>query len=241
MGRRLRRLAVSRASAACGAERGADARSKRRRNIAGKTITIVWEAGLQSLDPLNFSGPKWEELTGMQGQGGRSADRRDVHQDHAGVPRRHRRLRRAQRDPGLDARPGAGRRAGAARPLCRQVRLPRRAAEDRADLSRQPDDGRTARSTASPTTATSSSSTTARTSSATRRPEEGVQGQVQATTSRRPRPGSEFDEIGQLPDREAEERRHLRRRLLPRAALHACSCSRSASASKAASSSTPTR
>ena len=46
-----------------------------------------------------------------QGQGGRGADRRDVHQDHAGVPRRHRRLRRAQRDPGLDARPRAGRRA----------------------------------------------------------------------------------------------------------------------------------
>jgi multiple sugar transport system substrate-binding protein len=29
----------------------------------GKTITIVWEAGLQSLDPLNFSGPKWEQET----------------------------------------------------------------------------------------------------------------------------------------------------------------------------------
>jgi len=32
----------------------------------GKTITIVWEAGLQSLDPLNFSGPKWESLTGCK-------------------------------------------------------------------------------------------------------------------------------------------------------------------------------
>ena len=31
----------------------------------GQTITIVWEAGLQSLDPLNFSGPKWKELTGI--------------------------------------------------------------------------------------------------------------------------------------------------------------------------------
>ena len=29
----------------------------------GKTITIVWEAGLQSLDPKNFSGPMWEKLT----------------------------------------------------------------------------------------------------------------------------------------------------------------------------------
>jgi multiple sugar transport system substrate-binding protein len=32
----------------------------------GKTITIVWEAGLQSLDPLNFSGPKWEQETGCK-------------------------------------------------------------------------------------------------------------------------------------------------------------------------------
>ena len=40
--------------------------SRRPRNIAAQTITIVWEAGLQSLDPLNFSGPKWEELTGIK-------------------------------------------------------------------------------------------------------------------------------------------------------------------------------
>src|SRR5207247_2582874 len=33
---------------------------------AGKTITIVWEAGLQSLDPLNFSGPLWEKETGCK-------------------------------------------------------------------------------------------------------------------------------------------------------------------------------
>ena len=32
----------------------------------GKTITIVWEAGLQSLDPLNFSGPLWEKQTGCK-------------------------------------------------------------------------------------------------------------------------------------------------------------------------------
>jgi multiple sugar transport system substrate-binding protein len=31
------------------------------KQYAGSEITIVWEAGLQSLDPLNFSGPKWEE------------------------------------------------------------------------------------------------------------------------------------------------------------------------------------
>jgi multiple sugar transport system substrate-binding protein len=36
------------------------------KKYSGTTITIVWEAGLQSLDPLNFSGPKWKELTGIE-------------------------------------------------------------------------------------------------------------------------------------------------------------------------------
>lgn len=36
------------------------------KQYAGAEITIVWEAGLQALDPLNFSGPKWEELTGIK-------------------------------------------------------------------------------------------------------------------------------------------------------------------------------
>jgi multiple sugar transport system substrate-binding protein len=36
------------------------------KQYAGQEITIVWEAGLQSLDPLNFSGPKWTELTGVR-------------------------------------------------------------------------------------------------------------------------------------------------------------------------------
>jgi multiple sugar transport system substrate-binding protein len=33
--------------------------------FSGSSISIVWEAGLQALDPLNFSGPKWKELTGI--------------------------------------------------------------------------------------------------------------------------------------------------------------------------------
>jgi multiple sugar transport system substrate-binding protein len=33
--------------------------------FSGTEITIAWETGLQSLDPLNFSGPKWKELTGI--------------------------------------------------------------------------------------------------------------------------------------------------------------------------------
>ncbi|MEK0085147.1 ABC transporter substrate-binding protein [Benzoatithermus flavus] len=35
------------------------------RRFKGTEISIVWEAGLQSLDPLNFSGPRWKELTGI--------------------------------------------------------------------------------------------------------------------------------------------------------------------------------
>ncbi|ORE95497.1 ABC transporter substrate-binding protein [Acuticoccus yangtzensis] len=32
----------------------------------GSEVTVVWEAGLQALDPLNFSGPMWEEATGIK-------------------------------------------------------------------------------------------------------------------------------------------------------------------------------
>ncbi len=49
------------ASAQSAAERAVEAAKQ----YAGTEISIVWEAGLQSLDPLNFSGPKWEELTGI--------------------------------------------------------------------------------------------------------------------------------------------------------------------------------
>ena len=56
-------LWVGTASAQSAAQRAVDAAKK---ICTGKTITIVWEAGLQSLDPLNFSGPKWEQLTGCK-------------------------------------------------------------------------------------------------------------------------------------------------------------------------------
>jgi multiple sugar transport system substrate-binding protein len=49
------------AFAASGAQTAVDAAKQ----YSGQTITIVWEAGLQALDPLNFSGPKWKELTGI--------------------------------------------------------------------------------------------------------------------------------------------------------------------------------
>ena len=48
------------------AESAAERAVKEAQKYKGQTITIVWEAGLQSLDPLNFSGPLWEKLTGMK-------------------------------------------------------------------------------------------------------------------------------------------------------------------------------
>jgi multiple sugar transport system substrate-binding protein len=50
------------AQAQSAAQRAVDAAKQ----YAGTEITITWEAGLQALDPLNFSGPKWEELTGIK-------------------------------------------------------------------------------------------------------------------------------------------------------------------------------
>ena len=47
------------------AESAAERAVEAAKQYAGTEITIVWEAGLQSLDPLNFSGPKWKELTGI--------------------------------------------------------------------------------------------------------------------------------------------------------------------------------
>jgi multiple sugar transport system substrate-binding protein len=52
-------------SAAASAETAAERAVNEAKKYSGTTITIVWEAGLQSLDPLNFSGPKWKELTGI--------------------------------------------------------------------------------------------------------------------------------------------------------------------------------
>ncbi|TJV09417.1 MAG: extracellular solute-binding protein, partial [Mesorhizobium sp.] len=33
---------------------------------SGVTLNMTYEAGLQALDPRNFSGPMWEQLTGMK-------------------------------------------------------------------------------------------------------------------------------------------------------------------------------
>src|SRR4029077_1063060 len=54
--------AAPRARAETAAERAVEAAKK----YSGSEISVVWEAGLQSLDPLNFSGPQWEKLTGIK-------------------------------------------------------------------------------------------------------------------------------------------------------------------------------
>jgi len=48
------------------ADNAADTAVKEAQKYRGQTITVVWEAGLQSLDPEKFSGPKWEALTGIK-------------------------------------------------------------------------------------------------------------------------------------------------------------------------------
>jgi multiple sugar transport system substrate-binding protein len=58
-------LAISLATSAW-AQSAAETAVKEAQKYRGQEITIVWEAGLQALDPLNFSGPKWEELTGIK-------------------------------------------------------------------------------------------------------------------------------------------------------------------------------
>jgi len=46
------------------ADRAVEAAKK----YAGTTITATWEAGLQAHEPINFSGPLWEKLTGIKVQ-----------------------------------------------------------------------------------------------------------------------------------------------------------------------------
>jgi len=70
---RLRKLLLVGAAAALAvlssslafAESAAERAVQEAQKYKGTTVNIVWEAGLQALDPLNFSGPKWEQLTGI--------------------------------------------------------------------------------------------------------------------------------------------------------------------------------
>ena len=59
-------LAISPKIAFAQANNAAETAVAAAKQFAGTEINIVWEAGLQALDPLNYSGPKWEELTGIK-------------------------------------------------------------------------------------------------------------------------------------------------------------------------------
>ena len=58
--------AISLAAGSVFAQSAAQTAVDAAKKYSGEKITIVWEAGLQSLDPLNFSGPLWEKLTGIK-------------------------------------------------------------------------------------------------------------------------------------------------------------------------------
>jgi multiple sugar transport system substrate-binding protein len=51
---------------AFGAQSAAQRAVEEAKKYAGSTITLEWQAGLQALDPLNYSGPLWESLTGIK-------------------------------------------------------------------------------------------------------------------------------------------------------------------------------
>jgi multiple sugar transport system substrate-binding protein len=57
--------AATSAPAASGGADSASAAVEAAKQFSGTTINVVWEAGLQAQDPLNFSGPRWQELTGI--------------------------------------------------------------------------------------------------------------------------------------------------------------------------------
>ena len=59
-------LVAASAAAPARAETAAERAVEAAKKYSGSEISVVWEAGLQSLDPLNFSGPQWEKLTGIK-------------------------------------------------------------------------------------------------------------------------------------------------------------------------------
>ena len=53
-------------SQAAMADSAAETAVKEAKKYAGTTLHLTWEAGIQALDPVLFSGPLWEELTGIK-------------------------------------------------------------------------------------------------------------------------------------------------------------------------------
>lgn len=59
-------LALAAATGAALAENAADRAVEAARQYAGETLNITWEAGPQARDLLGYSGPIWEQLTGVR-------------------------------------------------------------------------------------------------------------------------------------------------------------------------------
>ena len=91
------------------------------RRSPGVTLSLTYEAGLQALDPRNFSGPMWEKLTGIKTNVVELAWPRPLLQGGGRAYRRLGRLRRARRRADVDAVARRRRRDPAARRLHRQV------------------------------------------------------------------------------------------------------------------------
>ena len=134
-------LVAASAAAPARAETAAERAVEAAKKYSGSEISVVWEAGLQSLDPLNFSGPQWEKLTGIKIK----VIEVPTAEMFTKILQEHRAGTGAY--DALNVVPSWMPdlvRAGALEQLelvCGQVRFPRRAAEDRADLSRQSDEG----------------------------------------------------------------------------------------------------
>ena len=91
------------------------------KQFSGVNLNMTYEAGLQALDPRNFSGPLWEQLTGIKSTVVELPVAGHVLEADRRAHRRLRRLRRPRPAAAVDA--VAGRRRGdrAARRLHRQV------------------------------------------------------------------------------------------------------------------------
>jgi multiple sugar transport system substrate-binding protein len=56
---------VAQVAAQAGMSSAATAEKVAKEKYAGQTLNVVWESGLQAQDPLMFSGPLWQEKTGV--------------------------------------------------------------------------------------------------------------------------------------------------------------------------------
>lgn len=59
-------IALSASALSANAQSAADRAVEAAKQYSGTTLNVFYEAGLQPLDPKNFTGPMWEKLTGIK-------------------------------------------------------------------------------------------------------------------------------------------------------------------------------